>query len=104
MARPKLAVKRTHQVHFRCTALEKKAIQKQAEHSGLQVAEYVRAAALNVKISFKLTEGEVAAYKVLTEYRNNFTHLGNLVRNRQDFAQEIHEVVKLIDQHLKKII
>lgn len=103
MARPKVAVKRTHQVHFRCTALEK-SNQKQAEHSGLQVAEYVRAAALNVKISFKLTEGEVAAYKVLTEYRNNFTHLGNLVRNRQDFAQEIKEVIQLIDQHLKKII
>lgn len=91
-------------MHFRCTALEKKAIQKQAEQAGLQDAEYVRASALGQKISFKLTPDEVEVYKLLAEYRTNFKHISNLFKNRTDISEKVKTLVHLIDQHLKKIV
>ena len=104
MARPKKDVKRTHEVKSRCTALEKKAIQKQAENAGLTVADYIRMSALNQKITYKLTAEEIEAYKWLAEYRHNFKLIGNLFRERKDMREEVHQLVKVIDEHLKKLV
>ena len=58
--------------------------------------------ALNQKITYKLTAEEIEAYKLLAEYRHNFKLIGNLFRERKDMREEVHQLVKVIDEHLKK--
>lgn len=104
MARPRLRVKREHEIKFRCTALEKKTVEKKAQHSGLNVAEFVRNSALDQPISYKLTADEIEIYKMLTQYRNNFKHIGNLFREKSDIKNEVLELVAEIDRHIKKFL
>jgi hypothetical protein len=104
MARPKKVSPRKHEIKFRCTLLEKKAIEKQAENAGLKTAEYCRTAAFKQKISYKLTAEEIEVYKMLAEYRNNFRHIGNLFREKSDIKEEVKTLVKLLDEHLKKLV
>ena len=106
MARPKKDVKRAYEVKVRCTALEKKAIQKQAENAGLTVADYIRMSALNQKITYKLTPEEIDAYKTLSDYRHYFRLISNLLREHRDkdIREKVNEVAVLIDEHLKKIL
>lgn len=102
MARPKKETPRKYEIKFRCTMLEKKAIEKQAENSGLKTAEFCRTASLRQKISYKLTPDEVEVYKLLAEYRNNFKNIGNLYREKSDIKEEVRTLIKLLDEHLKK--
>lgn len=103
MARPKKPITRTHEIKFRCTMLEKKTIEKQAQNSGLHTAEFCRSASLGQKISYKLTPEEVEIYKTLAEYRNNFKNIGNLYREKSDIREEVKTLIKLLDEHLKKL-
>jgi len=104
MGRPKEAVKRNEQMHLRCTLLEKKAIQQQARNAGLSDAEYLRNAALKRSISYKLTEDEVTVYKMLAKYRHHFKLIGNLIKERKPFSDEVKGIISELDRHLKKLL
>jgi len=87
---------------FRCTTLEKKAIQNHAKKSGMTDALYCRNRALLCSSTYKLTSEEVECYKLLIEVKTNFTRISNLVKNRKDIMPELNEVIALVNQHLVK--
>jgi len=96
-------VKRTKYLKIRLTPMEKRILEKKADHSGLQVAPYCRACALDKKINYKLTEEELSAYQMLVKYHNNFKAIGNLLMNKETaFAKEVAAVAREIKEHLQK--
>lgn len=104
MAKLRNDIPRKYELKFRCSLLEKRAIEKMAENSGLKTAQFCRASALNQKISYKLTAEEIEVYKMLAEYRTNFKRIGNLFRKNEDITADLQQLIKEIDGHLKKLI
>lgn len=102
MARPKKLIARTHEIKFRCTPFEKATIEVKAQNAGLKVAEFARATALEKKITYKLTDEELEAYKTLTEFKSNFNRIGNLIKSQSDIREEAKTLIKLLEEHLKK--
>lgn len=96
-------MKKKELIKFRCTALEKAIIEKKAEKSGQSVSSFCRASALGQKIAYKLTEEELEAYKILTQYHKNFTAISNLLKKKDSaFAKEVATTAREIKQHLQK--
>lgn len=105
MARPKKEIPRKYEIKFRCTLLEKKAIEKQAENAGLRTADFCRTAALGKKITYKLTAEEIECYKNLAEYRHKLQLIGNLYRSKNPkMNEEVRTLINLLDEHLKKLV
>lgn len=102
--RPKSSSHRNARLVFRVYALEKKAIELAASKSGLSLSDYVRRCCLGKTIQSRLSEEEVKIYQILVEYRNNFSRIGNLIKERQDFTSDLKNVIGSIDQHLKNFI
>jgi hypothetical protein len=102
--RPKSSSHRNSRLVFRVYALEKKAIELTAKKSGLTVSDYARRCCLEKSIQARLSQEEIELYRLLVEYRNNFSRIGNLVKERQDFTNELKHVINSIDLHLKKFI
>lgn len=93
---------RKQRIEFRISSLEKEILKKKAEHAGLSVSDYCRRSALNQKVSYKLTAEELEAYKMLIQYRNNFASISNLFKNNQSIGSPVLELVRQLDEHLKK--
>ena len=88
-------------VQFRCSLYEKKLLRVKAKKSGLSISEYCRRAAFDDKIIERLTEDQIAAYKILVEYQNNFKRIGNMFRKRNPkLADEVTRLAKEIREHL----
>jgi len=102
--RPKSLAHRNARLVFRVYHLEKKAIELAAEKSGLGVSDYIRRCSLGQTIRARLSSEEVDLYRLLIEYRNNFSRISNLLKEREDITSELKEIIKDIDQHLKKFI
>lgn len=102
--RPKSLAHRNARLVFRVYHLEKKAIELAAEKSGLGVSDYIRRCSLGQTIQARLSPEEVDLYRLLIEYRNNFSRISNLLKEREDVTSELKEVIKNIDKHLKKFI
>ena len=51
-----------------------------ARRSGLSLSEYCRRAAFDDRIIERLSEDQIAMYKMLVEYRNNFIRIGNMYK------------------------
>ena len=100
--RKKSSATRDSRLVVRVYYLEKRAIELAAEKSGLTFSEYLRRAALNQPIYYRLTKDELRLYKLLIEYRNNFKRIRNLIRDRQDFTPALQEVIDAINHQLKK--
>jgi hypothetical protein len=100
--RPKSPALRNNRLVFRVYSLEKKAIELAAEKSGLGVSDYIRRSCLNQTIHARLSPEEQESYRLLVEYRNNFSRIGNLVKDKQDIYADLKEVIASIDKHLKK--
>jgi hypothetical protein len=100
--RPKSAAHRTSRLVFRVYSLEKKAIELAAEKSGLSMSDYIRRCCLGQTVRHRLNQEEFDIYRLLVEYRNNFSRIRNLVKGREDITNELKNVIQTIDEHLKK--
>ena len=100
--RPKSSSHRNARLVFRLYALEKKAIELAADKSGLSLSDYIRQCCLNKTIHTRLSQEEIDLYRLLVEYRNNFSRISNLFKERKDFSSDLKQVISSIDQHLKK--
>lgn len=100
--RPKSPAPRNERLAFRVYSLEKKAIELAAAKSGLCVSDYIRRCYLGKTLKPRLTEAELSLYQLLVAYRNNFSRISNLMKERKDFTTALKEVITAIDHHLKK--
>ena len=82
---------------------EKQFIIRSANRAGLSLSDYIRKASLHQTITSKLTSEELAVYKLLVEYRNNFARISNLVKEKKDFTQALEEVIGLLKEQFKKL-
>ena len=90
-------------IKFRSTSLEKAIIQKKAKNTGLSLSAFCRAAALDQKIGYKLTDEELEAYKNLTKFHNNFINISNLLQKKDPALSKLVTDTALdIKNHLKK--
>ena len=101
--RPPSSSHRNNRIVFQVYPLEKKAIELAAENSGLSVSDYVRKACLGREIQPRMNEDELKLYGLLMEYRNNFSRISNLLKERKDFEKDLKDVISSIDMHLKKL-
>lgn len=96
-------MKKKELIKFRCTPLEKAIIEKKAENAGTSVSSFCRVSALDQKIGYRLTAEELEAYKMLTQYFNNFKAISNLLKNKDSaFAKEVATTAQEIKNHLQK--
>ena len=102
--RPPSSSHRNHRIVFQVYPLEKKAIELSAEKSGLSLSDYVRKSCLGREIQPRMDGEELKLYRLLIEYRNNFSRIANLLKERKDFEKELRQVIGSIDAHLKKMI
>lgn len=95
---------RSKKVEFRCSILDKRIIEKKASEAGLSVSEYCRKSALRQKISSRLDDEELRVYLELSEYRNHFIRISNLLKDKDSaFAKEVKNTATLIRTHLEKL-
>jgi len=103
---PKVAKKekmKNKVVRFRCSAYESKLLKAKARKAGLSLSEYCRRAAFADRIIERLTEEQIAVYKMLVEFQNNFIRIGNMFRKRNPrLEQEVRQLAKEIKEHLYK--
>lgn len=91
-------------IKFRCTSLEKAIIEKKASHSGTSTSSFVRAAALDQKVTYRFTEEELEIFKMLLKYHKNFTALSNLFKAKDpSLSNEVKVLADEIKQHLKRL-
>lgn len=102
--RPKSSSHRDSRLVFRVYAIEKKVIEIAAGKSGLGVSDYIRRSCLGKTIQARLSQEELDLYRLLVEYRNNFSRISNLIKEREDFTSDLKGLINNIDLHLKKFI
>lgn len=97
-------MQKKRKIEFRVTPLERAIIEKKAENSGLNLSEFCRQSAMQKHVKFRLTSDEIEVYKTLTQFHNNFIHIGNLFRKKDSrFAKEIKQTAEEIKKHLNKL-
>ncbi|MGW9684874.1 mobilization protein MbpA [Flagellimonas sp. 2504JD1-5] len=101
---PKVAKKekvKSKTVRFRCTTYEQKLLKVKARKAGLSVSEYCRRAAFDDRIIERLTEDQIAMYKMFVDYQNNFIRIGNMFKKRNPkLSEEVNQLAKEIKDHL----
>lgn len=107
MGRKKVVTTRTEYISFRVSALEKKVIELSADDTNLSVSNFVRKAALNMKVQLRFSPEELEVYNDLHKYHDNFRRISNLVKGsnitqKDRLLNEIEEVKELIEKHLKQ--
>jgi uncharacterized protein (DUF1778 family) len=104
MPRQKQIVKRSSEIKFRVSALEKKVIQMTADQAGLNVSDFVRKSALNKTVRIRFTDEEIIAYKTLQDFYDYFRRLSNLIKNnnQDEVIQAIKETQALLKEQLLK--
>ena len=93
-------MKRTY-IKFRCSIYEKKLLKKRAGRAGISLSEYCRSSAFGHSIIERLTTEQMAHYKMLVKYKNNFARIGNMFKERNPkLAHEVAELAEEIRAHL----
>jgi len=93
-------MKRTY-IKFRCSIYEKKLLKKRAERAGISLSEYCRSSAFGNPVIERLTGEQMAHYRMLVKYKNNFTSIGNMFKNRNPkLADEVAQLAEQIRNHL----
>ena len=89
-------------VRFRCSTFERNLLRVKARRSGLSVSEYCRRAAFDDRIIERLSEDQIAMYKMLTDYRNNFVRIGNMYKRKDPkLAEEVRQLANEIRGHIQ---
>ena len=93
-------MKRTY-IKFRCSIYEKKLLRKRAERAGLSLSEYCRSSAFGNPVIERLTQEQMANYKMLVKYKSNFTRIGNMFKKHNPkLASEVEQLAEDIRTHL----
>ncbi|ASV29932.1 mobilization protein MbpA [Maribacter cobaltidurans] len=93
-------MKRTY-IKFRCSIYEKKLLKKRAERAGISLSEYCRSSAFGNSVIERLTEEQLAHYRMLVKYKGNFTRIGNMFRKHNPkLASEVETLAAEIRKHL----
>ncbi|WP_149274187.1 mobilization protein MbpA [Pareuzebyella sediminis] len=93
-------MKRTY-IKFRCSIYEKKLLKKRAERAGISLSEYCRSSAFGNSVIERLTEEQLAHYRMLVKYKGNFTRIGNMFRKHNPkLASEVETLAEEIRKHL----
>ncbi len=93
-------MKRTN-IKFRCSIYEKKLLKKRAERAGISLSEYCRSSAFGNLVIERLTEEQLAHYKMLVKYKNNFISIGNMFKKHNPkLASEVEKLAEEIRMHL----
>ena len=88
-------------IKFRCSIYEKKLLKKRAKRAGISLSEYCRSSAFGNSVIERLTEEQLECYRTLVQYKNNFTRIGNMFRNRNPLlAKEVELLAEQIRKHL----
>lgn len=89
-------------VRFRCSTYERNLLRVKARRSGLSLSEYCRRAAFDNRIIERLSEDQIAMYKMLVDYRNNFIRIGNMYKkNDPKLAAEVRQLAQEIRDHIQ---
>ena len=89
-------------IQVRCSIYEKKLLQRRAARAGISLSEYIRATAFDKDIVERITPEQLETYKMLVQYKNNFTRIGNMFRKRDPkLASAVEDLSKEIRTHLK---
>jgi hypothetical protein len=89
-------------IQVRCSIYEKKLLQRRAARAGISLSEYIRATAFDKNIVERITPEQLETYKMLVQYKNNFTRIGNMFRKRDPkLAREVEDLAREIRTHLK---
>ena len=89
-------------IQIRCSIYEKKLLQRRAARAGISLSEYIRATAFDKDIVERITPEQLETYKMLVQYKNNFTRIGNMFKKRDPkLAREVEDLAKEIRTHLK---
>ena len=93
-------MKRTY-IKFRCSIYEKKLLKKKAKRAGISLSEYCRSSAFGNSVIERLTEEQLAHYRMLVKYKGNFTRIGNMFRKHNPkLASEVETLAEEIRKHL----
>ena len=93
-------MKRTY-IKFRCSIYEKKLLKKRAQRAGISLSEYCRSSAFGNSVIERLTKEQMAHYKMLVKYKNNFTSISNMFKKRNPrLADEVAKLAEEIRKHL----
>ena len=94
-------MKREH-IQIRCSIYEKKLLKRRAARAGISLSEYIRATAFERNIVERITPEQLEAYRMLVQYKNNFTRIGNMFKKRDPkLAKTVEDLAKEIREHLK---
>ena len=89
-------------IQVQCSIYEKKLLQRRAARAGISLSEYIRATAFDKNIVERITPEQLETYKMLVQYKNNFTRIGNMFKKRDPkLAREVEDLAKEIRAHLK---
>ncbi len=89
-------------IQVRCSIYEKKLLQRRAARAGISLSEYIRATAFDKNIVERITPEQLETYKMLVQYKNNFTRIGNMFKKRDPkLAREVEDLAKEIRANLK---
>ncbi|WP_227009129.1 mobilization protein MbpA [Christiangramia fulva] len=92
-------------VKFRCSSFEKKLLLIKAKKSGLTLSEYCRRSAFGLEITERLSDDQIAIYKTLLQFHNNFKWIGNMFRRKDPrLSSAVYKLAEEIKSHLQKIV
>jgi hypothetical protein len=89
-------------IQIRCSIYEKKLLQRRAARAGISLSEYIRNTAFDKNIVERITPEQLETYKMLVQYKNNFSRIGNMFKKRDPkLVREVEDLAKEIRAHLK---
>ena len=96
--------KKTGELKIRCTQADKKRIAEKAKSAGKSLSEFTREMLLKGKVvaAPQFSEMQQIGIKLLYQYANRFTYIGNFIKSRdgklyaetQSLVKEIREVIE----------
>ncbi|WP_423819971.1 mobilization protein MbpA [Salinimicrobium sp. TIG7-5_MAKvit] len=89
-------------IQIRCSIYEKKLLKKRAARAGISLSEYLRSTAFERNIVERITPEQLKYYRMLVEYKNNFTRISNMFKKRDPkLAATVERLAEEIRTHLQ---
>ena len=94
-------MKREH-IQIRCSVYEKKLLKRRAARAGISLSEYIRSTAFERNIVERITPEQLEYYRLLVQYKNNFTRIGSMFKKRDpQLSSAVVQLAEEIRSHLK---
>lgn len=102
VAKEKMIKMKKEYIQIRCSIYEKKLLKRRAARAGISLSEYLRSAAFELNIIERITPEQLEYYRMLVQYKNNFTRIGNMFKKRDPkLAATVEKLAEEIRNHLK---